>query len=191
MNVRNPIYEERRLDERKGWLRLYTGNYTLDDIQARNIVVQRETDKYYTATVKMDFTPKSVEQAGLLCYYDTQTYISYSLRKGRNDSFRLVLEEKRGREKIKRIAAETQGIEAGMVYLRVKVEGLKRSFYYSFDNRNWYLTGSIENASYLSDEGTPVWGFMGTMVGMYALNYGSGIRIPADFDDFVYAPDAR
>lgn len=187
LNVRNPVYEERRLDERKGWFRLYTGNYTLDDIQARNIVVQRETDKFYTATVKMDFTPQTVEQAGLLCYYDTQTYASYSLRKDGDNGFRLVVEERRGREKIKRVVAETKGINAGVVFLRVKVEGLKRSFYYSTDNVNWHLTGTIENASYLSDEGTPMWGFMGTMVGMYALNYGSGIRIPADFDDFVYS----
>lgn len=186
LNVRNPVYEERRLDERKGWLRLYTGNFTLDDIQARNIVVQRETDKNYTATLKMDFTPQTVEQAGLLCYYDTQTYASYSLRKDGEKGYKLVVQEKRGREKVKQVVAESLGITPGNIYLRVKVEGLKRSFYYSYDNQQWHLTGTIPNASYLSDEGTPMWGFMGTMVGFYALNYGTGLRLPADFDWFTY-----
>lgn len=180
------MYEERRLDERKGWLRLYTGNFTLDDIQARNIVVQRETDKNYTATLKMDFTPQTVEQAGLLCYYDTQTYASYSLRKDGEKGYKLVVQEKRGREKVKQVVAESLGITPGNIYLRVKVEGLKRSFYYSYDNQQWHLTGTIQNASYLSDEGTPMWGFMGTMVGFYALNYGTGLRLPADFDWFTY-----
>lgn len=184
LNVRNPIYNERSLNERKGWLRLYTGNFTLDDIQARNIVVQRETEKKYDAVLKMHFIPLSVEQAGLICYYDTQTYLSYSIRTDGDKGYRVVIEEKRGREKIKRVVAQDKGIIAGDIYLRVKVEGLKRSFYYSYDNKVWNLTGIIDNASYLSDEGTPMWGFVGTMVGMYALNYGSGIRIPADFDWF-------
>lgn len=186
LNVRNPIYEERRLDERKGWLRLYTGNYTLDEIQARNIVVQRETDKFYTATTKMDFTPKTVEQAGIICYYDTYTYISYSLRKDGANKYKLVVYEKKGNEKTQQVVTETTDVKPGVIYLRVKVEGLKRSFYYSYDNINWILTGEVLNAYYLSDEGTPMWGFTGTMVGVYALNYGSGLRIPADFDWFKY-----
>lgn len=187
LNVRNPVYEERKLDERKGWLRLYTGNYTLDDIQARNIILQRETNKNYVAILKMDFRPQSVEQAGLLCYYDTQTYASYSLRRDKNGILKLVVEEKRGRENIKRVVGESVGLKEGEIFLKVKVEGLRRTFYYSYDRQNWIVTGVIGNASYLSDEGTPMWGFMGTMVGMYALNYGSGIRIPADFDEFIYS----
>ena len=96
-------------------------------------------------------------------------------------------EEKRGRENIKRVVGESVGLKEGEIFLKVKVEGLRRTFYYSYDRQNWIVTGVIGNASYLSDEGTPMWGFMGTMVGMYALNYGSGIRIPADFDEFIYS----
>lgn len=189
LNVRNPIYEERTLTERPGWLRLYTGNYTLNDIQARNIVVQRETDKKYTATLKMDFKPQTVEQAGLLCYYDTHTYASFSLRKDDDKGLKLVVEENRGRDNINKISKEVAGIKEGPLYLRVKVNNLRREFLYSYDNKKWMSAFVIDNAAYLSDEGTPNWGFMGTMVGMYALNCGSGIRIPADFDSFEYEPD--
>lgn len=185
LNVRNPIYEERSLTERKGWLRLYTGNFTLDDIQARNILLQRETSKMFSATAKMDFSPKSSEQAGILCYYDTKTYVSLSLRKDNDNSYKIVLEEKRGRENIKRVVDEKKNINSHGLYLRVIVDDLKRSFFYSYDNKIWNEVGTIENAKYLSDEGTPEWGFMGTMVGIYALNYGTGIRIPADFDSFI------
>ena len=193
-NVRNPIYEERLLCERQGWLRLYTGNFTLDDIQARNIILQRETDKNYTAITKMEFRPATVEQAGILCYYDSQTYISYSLRtdpQSEEGDCMLVVEEKRGRERIKRIVAETRGVKSGVIYLKVKVDGLRRMFYYSYDNIKWEFCGREENAYFLSDEGTPEWGFMGTMVGVYALNYGSGSRIPADFDYFSYETPKR
>ena len=44
--------------------------------------------------------------------------------------------------------------------------------------------GNIPDAAYLSDQGTPNWGFMGMMVGVYAFNRGTGKRIPADFDWF-------
>lgn len=187
LNVRNPIYEERRLDERSGWLRLYTGNFTLDDIQARNIVVQRETDRHYTATTEMDFTPKTVEQAGMICYFDTYTYISFSLRRDGDNGMKLVVEEKRGIENTKDIAGEIKGIVVGKpLYLRVDVDNLKRTFSYSYDNDKWTTVATIKSAWYMSDSATPMWGFMGTMVGMYALNYGSGIRIPADFNFFEY-----
>lgn len=187
--MRNPIYKERRLDERKGWLRLYTGNFTLDDIQARNIVVQRETEKNYNATAEMDFSPKTVEQAGLICYFDTYTYISFSLRRDAEKHLKLVVEEKRGREMTKGIAGEATGIAEGKpLYLRIEVKDLQRKFLYSYDNRTWTAVATIKSAWYMSDSATPMWGFMGTMVGMYALNYGSGIRIPADFNFFDYNP---
>ncbi|MGL4851585.1 MAG: glycoside hydrolase family 43 protein [Phocaeicola sp.] len=184
LNVRNPIYEERSLIERPGYLRLYTGNFTLDDIQARNIVVQRETSKNYRATTQMEFSPQSSEQAGLVCYYDTQTYISFSLRKEKDGELKLVLEEKRGRERIQRVVNEVRGIQSSNLYLRVQVTHLKREFFYSYDNQAWSRAGTIENAAYLSDEGTPEWNFTGTMVGLYALNYGTGVRLAADFNSF-------
>jgi beta-galactosidase len=44
--------------------------------------------------------------------------------------------------------------------------------------------GVIADAAYLSDQGTPNWGFMGMMVGVYAFNRGTGMKLPADFDWF-------
>ena len=46
------------------------------------------------------------------------------------------------------------------------------------------IAGVIQNASYLSHQGTPNWGFMGMMVGVYSFNRGTGKRVPADFDWF-------
>lgn len=51
-------------------------------------------------------------------------------------------------------------------------------------NKNWMIAGVIQNASYLSHQGTPNWGFMGMMVGVYSFNRGTGKRVPADFDWF-------
>ena len=43
----------------------------------------------------------------------------------------------------------------------VKVDGLSRTFSYSLDNKTWTEAGKIADASFLSDQGTPQWGFTG------------------------------
>ena len=85
---------------------------------------------------------------------------------------------------VKKTIAELPGIAAGPLHLRVTVNGLGRSFACSHDNRNWREIGSVPDASFLSDQGTPLWGFTGTMVGVFAWDGGSRQKVPADFDWF-------
>ena len=84
--------------------------------------------------------------------------------------------------------AEIPDIRAVPVYLRVVVEKLTRSFYYSYDGRDWLPVGVLENCIYLCDEGVPEdpKRHTGTLVGIYANNGGCGSRKPADFDYFLY-----
>jgi beta-xylosidase len=116
-----------------------------------------------------------------ISYYDREYYVFYCLVQLKKDR------SVNGHGNVHAVNTETKGITSTSLYLRVSVNGLRRSFYYSYDGKQWNGAGTIADASYLSDEGTPNWGFMGTMVGMYALNYGSGLRVAADFDDFVYS----
>jgi len=76
----------------------------------------------------------------------------------------------------------TSAIKSTTVYLKMKVDKLQRWFSYSYDNENWFDAGALTDAAFLSDQGTPNWGFMGMTVGVYAFNRGTGKRIPADFD---------
>ena len=76
------------------------------------------------------------------------------------------------------------GIRSKPVYLRMKVDKLRREFFYSYDNLTWLDAGVVADAAFLSDQGTPNWGFMGMMTGVYSFNRGTGRRIPADFDFF-------
>lgn len=179
--VRNPDRKSMSLTESKGFLRIYTGNFDLDDIKSRNVIVQRETKLKYTAKTKMQFAPKTTgEEAGLVCYYDTSSFIKLSviLKEG----LKIKLEEMNRRNKTTITLKDIKSSDC--IYLRVTVDGLKRSFYYSYDNETWDIVDTIENCSYLSDQGTCNWGFMGTMVGMFATNGGSGNKVPADFDWF-------
>lgn len=74
------------------------------------------------------------------------------------------------------------------IYLKVAVNKLQRTFYYSYDGNTWIMVGILENCTYLCDEGVPEdpKRHTGTMVGIYANNGGCGSRKPADFDFFEY-----
>ena len=86
------------------------------------------------------------------------------------------------------LISEIPNIPKGPIYLKVVVEKLNRSFYYSCDGEKWILVGVLENCVYLCDEGAP--GdrkrHTGTLVGIYANNGGCGSRKAADFDYFFY-----
>ncbi len=179
---RNPVEKDISLMEKKGFLRIYTGDFDLDTILGRNVLVQRERWLKYQASLKMNFNPDTKEQSGITCYYDTKTFARLGLQRDSLGKLVLVLEEmKFGVPSINSIVAN---IRQTNLYLKVTVDKLQRDFFYSYDNKKWEKAGSILNASYLSDQGTPNWGFMGMMVGIYSFNRGTDKRIAADFDWF-------
>ena len=137
---------------------------------------------HFTATTKLTFNPESKEQAGITGYYDTKTYARLGLQLAQNGKLQLVLEEQRYGKKT--ALNMIDNIKCSSVYLRMKVDKLRREFFYSYDNKTWLEAGVIADAAFLSDQGTPNWGFMGMMTGVYSFNRGTLKQIPADFDFF-------
>jgi xylan 1,4-beta-xylosidase len=152
----------------------------VDSTKARNVILQRETSQSFTATTKLEFKPAQGAQAGLLCYYDTKTYIKFALTV--EGGSRLVLEE--CRKGVKTVVGSIPVKKSRSIYLRVQVNGLSREFDYSHDGKKWQRAGKVADASFLSDQGTPQWGFMGTMTGVFSVNTNAEKRIATDFDWF-------
>jgi xylan 1,4-beta-xylosidase len=176
------LYENFSTTEKKGKLRIYSGDFDIDTIWGRNLIVQRERWQQFTATTKLTFNPESKEQAGITGYYDTKTYARLGLVRAENGKMQVVLEERRfGKKSVLKVV---DNIKSSTIYLRMKVDRLRREFFYSYDNKIWFDAGLIADAAFLSDQGTPNWGFMGMMTGVYCFNRGTGKRIPADFDFF-------
>ena len=86
------------------------------------------------------------------------------------------------------LISQVDNIKEQSIYLKVVVDKLTRSFFYSYDGEQWKPAGVLENCIYLCDEGVPDdrKRHTGTLVGIYANNGGCGSRIPADFDYFEY-----
>ena len=98
--------------------------------------------------------------------------------------WQLVINRNHGEELI----SQVDNIKEQSIYLKVVVDKLTRSFFYSYDGEQWEPAGVLENCIYLCDEGVPDdrKRHTGTLVGIYANNGGCGSRIPADFDYFEY-----
>ncbi len=182
--VRNPNENNYSLTERKGWLRLYTGDSPLYEISSQNTLVRREQELKYSADTRLCFKPENNgEQAGLVCYYATNTYIRFGIVYSDGICLQLAVNRNKGFEEV----IKTVPIDCTDVKLRVDVDGQNREFYYDIDGK-WKFFDRVENCVFLCDEG--VQGdkkrHTGTMVGMYANNGGSGRRLAADFHWFNY-----
>lgn len=183
--VRNPDYGTVSLTERPGYLRIWTRDGQLSERRSKNTLVRREQELSYTASTKLDFYPsKDGEQAGIICYYSTVTYIRWSICYENGRKLQLVMNRNNGEE----LVAEVENVLNQTIYLRVVVNKQKRDFYYSYDGEDWIHGGTIDPCVFLCDEGVPEdrKRHTGTLVGIYANNGGCGSRIPADFDWFNY-----
>lgn len=181
--VRNPDYSMLSLTERKGYLRLYATEGTLDEIRAKNTLLRRESEHCYKAKTCLEFKPENDEQAGLTCYYSTATYIRFCVRKGAEGKYlELALNKNCGDEVVERV----YGIEDKPIYLTVIVEGQSRSFYYGYSEEEEILVKKIDNCIFLSDEGVPEdrKRHTGTLVGIYANGAKGRNRTNADFAFF-------
>lgn len=184
MFVRNPDNNYWSLTERPGYFRICTQNYDLNSIQAKNTLLRREKHHCYTASLKLEFYPlKNGEQAGLTCYYGIRNHVKLFLTY--EDGLKIKLVENRNGQVT--CLGETAEIKQNIVYLKVIVNRQRRDFYWSPDNKTWYLVGTIRDCTFLSDEGVLEGKHhTGTLVGIYANNGGSGRIVNADFDWFKY-----
>ena len=183
--VRLPAPGSYSLTERPGYYRIWTQDGQLSEIRSKNTLLRREQELSYQAQTRLEFNPtRDGEQAGLTCYYSTVTYARFSLCYEQGRKLMLVINRNHGEE----VMASIGDIKPGPITLRVVVDRLTRSFYYSYDEEHWQLAGVLENCIYLCDEGVPddPKRHTGTLVGIYANNGGCGSRIPADFDYFQY-----
>lgn len=153
------------LSAREGWLRL------LPDT-ARAHLVQKETDHYYTAVTKVDFTAT-----------DTTTKAGIYLTNGNQRIYaRLYTGYNEGRKIFFNLDTATRVISnsfGNRVWLKLERAEHNLIAYCSGDGKNWSAVGTPISAVNL-DKAQPNWNsWVGTSVGLFAEGK------PADFDLFV------
>lgn len=176
--IRRPHADSYSLASRPGHLRLRGGSSGLESRTGVGAVLQREVSHRYHAATQVDFSPRPGEEAGLVCYYDTENHAQLVLAD--RDGARILRLSMRARG-VYALIAEMPIHGAQPVWLRLEVSGLHRAFSFSHDGDAWVRAASLGDCAFLSDEGTSQWGFTGTMVGLYARRAPELMPLHADF----------
>ena len=158
----------------------------LSSMFSKNITVQRQKDFNFDVIAKLDLgiELKNNQNYGITGYYDENTYFTYGIYKN-GDSYALKLFEKIDEDEKYTYSVDIPRI-SDSVYLKITTEGLKRTFFYSFDGKTYTEIGTVENLYYLCSQAIQKGKrFTGAMIGMYAYS-GDDTPIYASFDSFEY-----
>lgn len=141
----------------------------LYSIKARNILLRRQESFNFTTECKMSVPRLKVNQnAGMVCYYDENTYIKFALFKGENNYY-IGVRERIGKNDIIHKGFEIN--ECDYIYFKIVVQGLKRIFYFSYNGVDFIKCCELENVYYLCDEGIKMGKrFTGAMIGVYGFS---------------------
>ncbi|WP_097014676.1 family 43 glycosylhydrolase [Anaerocolumna aminovalerica] len=181
---RSPERNGIQLKNSKLWIR--GSKAPLNSIEARNIVLRRQKDFVFTAETKMLVVPMYPGQdAGLICYYDENSWVKFGVFAASDGSRYIKLAEHIGLEDFHSREAVVLNSNEREIYLQVRTNYLRREFYYSMDGVSYSCFTTLNPVTYLSDEGVKMGKrFTGAMVGMYA--YGGEKDLEVPFECFRY-----
>lgn len=163
---RPPVKDGIRMQD--GVLFLKGSRLPLCDVGARNILLRRQTAFCFTAQTRMLAPELSKgQEAGLVCYYDENTWVSFALKK-ENETLVIEAHEHIGDADAFHGRREIVG-KMETIDFRVVTEGLKRTFSYCLDDGDWQEAAVLERVYYLCDEGLKKGKrFTGAMLGVFA-----------------------
>ena len=176
------------LKARPGYLRM-RGQESRTSLNRVSILARKLTSVYATVTAKMEFCPEVYQHsAGLILYYDNMNYVNlrkyYSQTLGGSALSIVHLENGEKNEMV-----DTRiGVRDVPVYLRIKLEGRKFHFEWSYDGKAYTPIGGEFETARFSDEYCKFGEFTGAFVGMTCADRARH-RHYADFDFFEYTAD--
>jgi len=171
---------------KEGKLFLKGDKVDLNDVACRSVVLQKQIDFCFSASVQIELDSLLEGQnLGLTGYYDENTYLKFGVygRENKEEGYTLVVSEWIYPKEERHFEWTLPPIKS--IVLRMDTHEFKRSFYYSEDGKHWIELGSLSCVDYLCDEGHTVGKrFTGAMVGVYA--YGGENELIGNFSHFTY-----
>ena len=151
-----------------GTLILMGSDYDVPDRRFRSLILRRQNSFAYDAVCRVEFEKAEDADAGLLLYYDEQSFVklSLSIRGGICGILALSFCEKPVEEKFIPFDEPKEGLVSAE--LKVSAKGCGRDLFFRRDpQEEWHPVLNLE-APFLASEGlTKGKRFTGSMVGMY------------------------
>ncbi len=171
-----------------GSFRIKGSRYPLARVEARNILLRRQTSFRFAAKALLRIPElEEGQEAGLTCYYDENTWVCFFIGRGEAGYFVQVKEhigtEDICHEEIPLSEAE-DALMGQELEFQVDTDYLKRVFTFRLRGKET-RAAQLEHVYYLCDEGIRMGKrFTGAMTGMYV--YAGERELYAEFDDFTY-----
>lgn len=179
--IRLPELENYKLNERKGFLRLYLSDVTINQEKNPTFIGRRQQHKDILVETKMEFNPdRDGECAGLVVFQSPKCNYKFIKVYNRDKEYIELIKCDNGVE----ITQGKMGITNPIVYMRIITEGQDYYFYYSTNNIEWFQIGDKQDGRILNSYYSG--GFTGLYIGMYASSNGRKTTQYADFDYFKY-----
>lgn len=172
---------------KEGIVYLKGSRVPLSKVDARNILLRRQKDFCFTAETLMALPDLSEDQeAGLICYYDENTWVSCGLKR-KTEGYCIQVQEHVGDED-RFHSTDILTERPDNLKLKVTTRYLSRQFSFTLNPEEGGTEKQavcLENVYYLSSEGLKRGKrFTGAMVGMYA--YGGEKPLVVGFREFMY-----
>lgn len=179
--LRNPVRENYSLTEKKGWIRISTSPYTLDETEAISMICRRQTEHDFRAETLLEFNSSANnEEAGMTLIQNNTHHYDLLLKKLGNQHV-VQLRVKVG--SLSYIAGEKQ-VKSNKLKLKIEGTPSQYAFYCAeADSDNFNELGRLDTR-YLSTE--VAGGFTGVMIGLYTSSNGKPSKARAYFDWFDY-----
>lgn len=170
---------------RPGYVRI-RGQESRTSLNRVSILARKLTSVYATITTKMEYKPEVYQHsAGLIIYYDNMNYVNlrkyYSQTLGGSAISIIHLENGERTEMLDTRVA----VNDDPIYFRLKIEGRKFHFEWSYDGEVYMPIGGDFETSRFSDEYCKYGEFTGTFVGLTCADRAMHKHY-ADFDFFEY-----
>ncbi|MBK5723129.1 glycoside hydrolase family 43 protein, partial [Dysgonomonas sp. Marseille-P4677] len=148
----------------KKGLQINPFSINIKEVKPISTLFYRQQHKNFTATVTMDYLPKSENDlAGITCYQSESFNYVYGLMKKGSDYYLVLERTKKGQSTI--LASEKIDISKP-ISLQVSAQGDEYRFNYSLDNTNFNNLGGTVSGDILSTN--VAGGFTGALIGLYA-----------------------
>lgn len=189
MFPRPPEKDGYRLEN--GKLMIKGSEFDLNTMDARNIALRRQQDFCFQDNCRMELSAWLPGQnAGLTHFYDENTYLKFGVFARKNGERVLKIVQHVGE-----VDTNSQEVRIPAtiecIYLKSETAYLKRTYSYSFDGKEYVEYQTLDEVTYLCDEGLRKGKrFTGAMTGMYAVagRDENGVRRPLTvaFSHFYY-----
>lgn len=180
--LRNPIWDNYSLADRKGSLRISASLYTLNENEAVSFVGRRQTEHNFKAATSVELLSFNDEEETGMTLFQNTTHHYDLLLKRKGDKYLAQLRVVVG--SLSYVAAERL-LDDNKITFQINGSPLSYSFGYLDKQTGKFEELNKLDTRYISTE--VAGGFTGVMIGLYASSNGKPSKAKAFFDWFDYS----